>query len=78
MARHGDYAAARDAASSFFSRARRQLDAGGELTAPERSFLESVLTDQDSIITLLARGDPAGAERTTTLYVAYRGAKATD
>jgi len=75
MARHGDYAAARDAASSFYSRARRQLDAGGELAAPERSYLQSVLTDRDSIITLLARGDPAGAERTTAMYVAYRGAQ---
>jgi hypothetical protein len=78
MARHGDYAAARDAASSFFSRARLQLDAGGDLSAPERTYLQSVLTERDTIITLFARGDPAGAERTTAMYVAYRGARATD
>jgi hypothetical protein len=71
-ARHGDYAAARDAASRFFSDAAREVDSG-ELPAAPQSHLQSALADRDTIITLLVRGDPAGAERMTAMFVAYRG-----
>ena len=75
MARHGDYAAARDAASRFFTDAAQAVDSGDKmLTAAQVSFLQSVLADRDALITLLARGDPAGAERSTALYVAHRAA----
>lgn len=75
LARHGDYAAARDAASRFFSDAQVELDARGDaLTPGHRAYLQSVLAERDAIITLLARGDAAGAERTTAMYVAYRAA----
>lgn len=75
LARHGDYAAARDAASRFFSDAQVELDATGDgLTPGHRAYLQSVLVERDAIITLLARGDAAGAERTTAMYVAYRAA----
>jgi hypothetical protein len=77
MARHGDYAAARDAASRFFSDARLAVDSNGDdeaLTAAQLSNLQAVLADRDAVITLLARGDPAGAERLTTMYVAHRAA----
>lgn len=75
MARHGDYAAARDAASRFFSDARQAVDSGDEtLTAAQRTYLQSALAERDALITLLARGDPAGAERSTTLYVGHRAA----
>lgn len=75
MARHGDYTAARDAASRFFNDARQAVDAGDDtLTAGQRSSLESALAARDALITLLARGDAAGAERSTTMYVAYRAA----
>lgn len=75
MARHGDYTAARDAASRFFNDARRTVDAGGNaLTAAQLTHLQSVLAERDALITLLARGDAAGAERSTTMYVAHRGA----
>lgn len=73
MARHGDYTAARDAASQFFSDARRAAD-GGELSAAQLTYLQSALAERDALITLLARGDPAGAERSTALYVAHRAA----
>jgi hypothetical protein len=75
MARHGDYTAARDAASRFFNDARQAVDADEEtLTPAQRSALQSALADRDSLITLLARGDAAGAERSTTMYVAHRAA----
>ena len=75
MARHGDYTAARDAASRFFNDARQAIDAGDEMLAPaQATFLQTALADRDALITLLARGDPAGAERATTMYVAHRAA----
>jgi hypothetical protein len=75
LARHGDYPAARDAASRFFNYATRAVDAGDDrLTAAQRAHLQSALAERDELITLLARGDPAGAERATALYVAHRDA----
>lgn len=75
MARHGDYTAARDAASRFFTDARQAVDSGDTtLTAAQVSYLQAVLADRDALITLLARGDPAGAERSTAMYVAHRAA----
>lgn len=74
MARHGDYAAARDAASRFYSEASAELDStDSALTPAARTYLQSTLAERDTMITLLARGDPAGAERLTTMYVGYRG-----
>jgi hypothetical protein len=74
MARHGDYAAARDAASRFFSDAE-QAAADRDLLSPAQlSYLQSALAERDTMITLLARGDPAGAERSTAIYVAFRAA----
>jgi len=73
MARHGDYTAARDAASRFFNDARQAIDAGDDtLTPAQLTSLQSALAERDALITLLARGDAAGAERSTTMYVAHR------
>jgi hypothetical protein len=75
MARHGDYTAARNAASQFFSDARRAADGGDDiLSAAQLTYLQSALAERDALITLLARGDPAGAERSTAMYVAHRAA----
>ncbi|HUQ86341.1 MAG TPA: LapA family protein [Vicinamibacterales bacterium] len=75
MARHGDYTAARDAASRYFSDAKVAVDdRDGTMTAGQLTHLQSALADRDSVITLLSRGDPAGAERLTTMYVAHRAA----
>jgi hypothetical protein len=75
MARHGDYTAARDAATQFFSAARQAVDdPDGTLSAAQRSHLQGVLTERDALISLLSRGDPAGAERSTAMYVAHRAA----
>ena len=74
LARSGDYNAARDAASNFFSLAEAELAAtASDLTAAELSTLRSLLTDRDTVITLLARSDPAGADRVAAMYLAYRG-----
>jgi len=75
LARHGDYTAARDAASRFFTDARQAVD-GDEwtVTAAQSTYLQSVLSERDAQITLLARGDPAGAERLTAMYIAHRAA----
>ena len=75
LARHGDYTAARDSASRFFSDARQAIDSRDDrLTAAQLSYLQSALAERDALITLLARGDPAGAERLTAMYVAHRAA----
>ena len=75
MARHGDYTAARDAASQFVSDAGRAAEGGDDvLAAAQLSYLQSALAERDALITLLARGDPAGAERSTAMYVAFRAA----
>lgn len=75
MARHGDYTAARDAASRFFDEAMQAVDSrDNTLTAGQLTTLRASLAERDSLITLLARGDAAGAERATTMYVAHRAA----
>ena len=76
MARHGDYTAARDAASRFFSDARQAVDSEDEaLTAAQLAHLKSALADRDPMISLLSRGDPAAAERLTTMYAALRASR---
>lgn len=75
MARHGDYTAARDAASRFFSDAGQAVENGrGTLSPAQLTYLQTALAERDALITLLARGDPAGAERSTATYVAHRAA----
>jgi hypothetical protein len=75
MARHGDYTAARDAANRYFSDARAAVDGGDEMLTPAQSaYLQSALAERDALIALLSRGDPAGVERSTTMYVEHRKA----
>jgi hypothetical protein len=75
MARHGDYTAARDSASEFFTAARQASDDPDATLSPaQRSHLQAVLAERDALISLLSRGDPAAAERSTAMYVAHRAA----
>lgn len=75
MARHGDYTAARAAASQFYAEAKRAADGPDDtLSAAQVSYLQAVLVERDALLSLLSRGDPAGAERSTTMYVAHRAA----
>lgn len=73
-ARRGDYEQARQAASHFFASLRTESDLGSNsvLTQTQRDGVHSLLTGRDDLITLLARGDPAAADRLSDLYVSYR------
>lgn len=74
-ARGGRYEPARKEASEFFTDLSFQLDQGQDSALPtkERQPASVLLKGRDELITLLARGDPAGADRLAELYVAYRG-----
>lgn len=73
-ARRGDYEPARQAASQFFTSLRAETDKGeaSALTQPQREGVQPLFTGRDEIITLLARSDPAAADRLSDLYASYR------
>lgn len=73
-ARRGDYEPARQSASQFFTSLREEADKGDAsiLTRAQREGAAPLFTPRDEIITLLARSDPASADRLSDLYVAYR------
>ena len=75
-ARRGEYETARQTASDFFTTLRGELDAGEEspLNARQREAAAPLLARRDDIITLLARSDPAAADRLSDLYVTYSAA----
>lgn len=75
-ARRGDYEPARQAASQFFTALRAEIDKGDTsgLTQAQKAGVQPLFDGRDEIVTLLARGDPAAADRLSDLYVAYRRA----
>jgi hypothetical protein len=75
-ARRGDYEPARQAVSQFFTSLRAEIDKGDTsyFTQAQRAGVQPLFAGRDEIITLLARGDPASADRLSDLYVAYRKA----
>ena len=75
-ARRGDYEPARQAASRFFASVGSEVDKGeaSDFTQAQRQGLQPLLAGRDEVITLLARSDPASADRLTELYAAYRKA----
>jgi hypothetical protein len=75
--RRGEYEPARQAASSFFSSLREQVDLtedSADLTSQQREGLRPLLNQRDDLITLLARSDPAAADRLMEMYVSFRKA----
>src|ERR1041384_5680339 len=79
-ARRGEYELARQTTSDFFTELRKRIDAPLDskiLSQSQRTALLPLLKDRDDLITLLARSDPAAADRLTTLYVNYRNAMRT-
>lgn len=73
-ARRGDYEPARRDASLFFTSLREEsyredarIPAG-----MRRELLEPLLARRDEVITLLARNDPAAADKLSDLYLSYR------
>ena len=75
-ARRGDYEPARQAVSQFFTSLREEIDKGdtSDFTQAQRTAVQPLFAERDEIITLLARSDPASADRLSDLYVAYRKA----
>lgn len=74
-ARRGEHEVARKATSDFFTTLHNQVQTTGgdsDLTSQQRESLKPLLNDRDNIITLLARGDPASADRLSDLYAAYQ------
>lgn len=72
--RRGEYERARLAASNFFTALREQVDQAGErsdLTAAQKESLRPLLNQRDDLITLLARSDPAAADRLAELYMSF-------
>ena len=75
-ARRGEYEPALQAASQFFTSVRAEIDKGDAsgLTQAQRQGVTPLLAARDELITLLARSDPAAADRLSELYVNYRAA----
>lgn len=76
-ARRGEYEPARQATSRFFMSLRDQCDTSvqpSDLTGAQCETLRPALDQRDELITLLARSDPASADRLTQLYVSYQNA----
>ena len=75
-ARRGDYEPARKAMSDFFTALNTELDRGDDstLNQTQRDAVRPLLTQRDELITLLARSDPAAADRLSNLDASYRKA----
>lgn len=73
-ARRGQFEAARQAASDFFTFLRAETTEGVNtaLSQAQIDAAEPLFTRRDQIITLLARGDAASADMLSDLYVEYR------
>ena len=73
-ARRGDYEPARQAVSQFFTSLRAEMDNGNtsNYTQAQRQGMQPLFAGRDELITLLARSDPASADRLADLFVAYR------
>ena len=73
-ARRGDYEPARQALSRFFTSLSAETDKRGNsiYTEAQRNSMQPLFTGRDELITLLARNDPASADRLSDLFVAYR------
>jgi hypothetical protein len=73
-ARRGDYEPARQAVSQFFTSLRAEIDKGdtSNYTEAQRQGMQPLFASRDEVITLLARSDPASADRLSDLFVSYR------
>ena len=75
-ARRGEYEPARQAASEFLTSLQTEIEsgAGSVFNESQRASLSALQEGRDDTITLLARSDPAAADRLGDLYVRYRQA----
>lgn len=73
-ARRGEYELARTTLSDFFTELRAEVArpaAESALTKSQRTAAKPILEQRDELITLLARSDPAAADRLSGLYLNY-------
>lgn len=78
-ARRGEYEPARQATSDFYTNLRIEIERGRDsaLTEAQQKTLRGIFVDvRDDTITLLARSDPASADRLADLHAKYRQALA--
>lgn len=77
-ARRGEYEPARQSASDFFTNLGMEIARGPDsvFNETQRNNLRSMFAVRDDTITLLARSDPASADRLVDLYNKYRQATA--
>ena len=77
-ARRGEYEPARQAASDFFTKLDVEIESGRDsvFSEAQRNVLRPIFATRDDTITLLARSDPASADRLLDLYTKYRQATA--
>ena len=73
-ARRGEYEPARQAASDFFTNLGSEVARGRDsvFNEEQRNALRSIFDTRDDTITLLARSDPASADRLVDLFTKYR------
>lgn len=72
FARRGEYEQARTAASDFFTELRAEIDReNNAFNKAQREAMQPILEQRDETITLLARSDPASADRLADLYLTY-------
>lgn len=73
QARRGEYEPAREAASTFYTNLTAEMNlVPSVFSTPQRERMQALLAERDQMITLLARADPAVAERLTDVYVMFR------
>ncbi|HKZ03147.1 MAG TPA: hypothetical protein VJ180_12955 [Pyrinomonadaceae bacterium] len=70
----GEYEPARQIISDFYTNLRSQIEAGSAsvFTPAQREKLRPLLVERDDVITLLARSDPAAADRLFAIYSSYK------
>jgi hypothetical protein len=75
-ARRGEYEPARLAASEFYTNLRNEIERGqgSAFAEAQQNALRAMFDTRDDTITLLARSDPASADRLLDLYNKYRQA----
>jgi hypothetical protein len=73
-AQRGEYEPALQSASSFFTSLRAEANKRGAsaLSSEQIAAVEPLFTQQDELIALLARRDPASSQRLSDLYAAYQ------
>jgi hypothetical protein len=73
-ARRADYETARRATSEFFTSLHDETNKGEAsiFTAAQRQQIDPLFAQRDDLVTLLARSDPASADRLSDLFVSYQ------